>query len=157
MMFSPAVRTSAIPDCSLGSKTSTTPPQLAPALSQASPRAPSKSPRRLRRRRFSSQSSSANSTKRIASGSPRKNASTVGLNMAISRAKPNMVRSVNSTAIGPSLTMCGAAAKQRRKLQFDGGREGERALRSDQEVRQVDVVARRQQGVEIVAADAALH
>ena len=69
-----------------------------------------------------------------------------------------MVRSTSSTAIGSSLTMCCAAvhrlveaaevagadrapAEQRRELQFDRGGEGERALRADQDVREIDVVA----------------
>ena len=50
-----------------------------------------------------------------------------------------------------------AAAEQRRQLQFDAGREGERALATDQNMREVDVVLSWHQRVEIVAADAALH
>ena len=50
-----------------------------------------------------------------------------------------------------------AAAEQRRQLQFDAGREAERAFGADQHMREVDVVLARHQRVEIVAADAALH
>src|SRR4029077_647320 len=51
----------------------------------------------------------------------------------------------------------GAAVKKRRKLQFNAGRKCERAFRADQEMRQIDVVAPGNDGVEIVTADAALH
>ena len=96
------------------------------------------------------------------------------LDIAMSRAKPSMVRSISSTAIGPSLTMCCAASiaswklpkwqapTARRpssgdELQFDPGRERERAFRADQQMREIDVVAAGDQRVEIIAADAALH
>src|SRR5262252_4842063 len=110
MMSRPAVRTSVIAPCSLGSSTSTTPPRCAPSLSQAKPRSPMSAASRFRRRRFSSQSSSANSTSSTASGSPRTNCSTVGRKIAMSRASAIMVRSTSSTAIGASLTMCCAAS-----------------------------------------------
>ena len=51
----------------------------------------------------------------------------------------------------------GAAAKQRRKLQLDLGRERQRAFRADQKMREIDVVAAGDQRIEIIAADAALH
>ena len=119
-----------------------------------SPRSPSNSPSALSRREFSA-SSSANSTNRIASGSPRRNASIVGLKIAMSRASPSMVRSISSTAIGPELDDVlrrrhrfvetaemagadGAAAEQRRKFQFDRGREGQRAFGADQQMREID-------------------
>ncbi len=51
----------------------------------------------------------------------------------------------------------GACAKQRRKLELDAGREGKRALRPDKNVRQIEVVATGHEGVEIIAADPALH
>ena len=108
------------------------------------------------------------------SGSPRTNASSVGRNMAMSRASSIIVRSTSSTAMGPSLTMCCAAvhrlveaaevagadrapAEQRRQLQLDRGRERQRALRADQDMREVDVVAAGHQRVDVVAADPALH
>ena len=108
MMLSPAVRISVTAACSSASSTGTTPPHLAPVLCQENPKSPISSPSRCRRRAFSPGSLSANSANRIASGSPRTTASTVGWNMAISRARPSMVRSTSSTAIGPSLTMCWA-------------------------------------------------
>ncbi len=49
-----------------------------------------------------------------------------------------------------------AAAEQRRKLQLDLGREAERAFRADEQVREIDVVAARDEGVDVVAADPAL-
>ena len=51
----------------------------------------------------------------------------------------------------------GAAAEQRRKFQFDRGRKGERALGADQNMREIDVILAGDDGVEIIAADAALH
>ena len=51
----------------------------------------------------------------------------------------------------------GAAAEQRRQLQFDAGGKAERAFRADQHMREIDVVLSRHQRIEIVAADAALH
>ena len=65
-------------------------------------------PSSFRRRMFSA-SSSANSTSRIASGSPCTKAFRVGRNIAISPASSSMVRSTSSTAIGLSLTRCCAA------------------------------------------------
>ena len=50
-----------------------------------------------------------------------------------------------------------AAAKQRRKFQFDLRRKGERAFGADEEMRQIDVVPAGDERIEIVAADAALH
>ncbi len=56
-----------------------------------------------------------------------------------------------------------APAEQRPQLEVERGREGERALRADQQVRHVDRAvavaarSRRHQRVEVVAADAALH
>ena len=49
-----------------------------------------------------------------------------------------------------------AAAEHRRQLQFDLGREAERAFRPDQDMREIEIVAARREGVEIVAADPAL-
>ena len=46
-----------------------------------------------------------------------------------------------------------ARADQRRELELDRRREGERAFRSDQDMRQIEIVAARHQGVEIIAAD----
>ena len=174
MMLRPAVRISVIAVCSLGSSTSITPPHLAPLWPQPRPRSPSSSLSRNSRRKFSPWSASANSTNRIASGSPRTTVLIVGSNIAISRARPSMVRSTSSTAIGPSLTMCCAAsiaatklpkwqtptaraADERRELELDPGREGERAFGADQDMREIEVVAAGRQRVEIVAADPALH
>ena len=81
-----------------------------------------------------------------------------------------MVASTSSTAIGASLTMCCAAAIASWKLpkwqaptarlpntgdqlDLNRGREGERALRAHEDMREVDVVAPRHQRVEVVAAD----
>jgi len=47
----------------------------------------------------------------------------------------------------------GARSDQRCELELDLGREGERALRPDQDVRQVEIVAARHQRVEVIAAD----
>src|SRR5258707_861495 len=85
MMLRAAVRVSPMAACSFGSKISTTPPHLAPSLSQPSPRAPITSLSCMRRRRLWYWSSSANSTKRMASGSPRTTASMVGRNIAMFR------------------------------------------------------------------------
>src|SRR6516162_8169670 len=82
----------------------------AQSLFQPRPRSPIISLSCMSRRRLWYWSSSANSTNSTASGSPRTTASIVGRNIAISRAKPSMVRSMSSTAIGPSLTMCWAAS-----------------------------------------------
>ena len=106
-------------------------------------------------------------------GSPCTTASMVGWNIAISRANPSMVRSMSSTAIGPSFTICcatsmaseeiaemtgtdRAASKHRRKLQLDARGESERAFRTHQDMRQIEVVATGDERVEIIAADAAL-
>src|SRR5262245_42307646 len=87
----------------------------------------------------------------------------------MSRASPSMVRSMSSTAIGASLTICWVtliavwklpkwqAPTARRQLELDAVGEAERALRPDQNMRQIDVVPARRQRVEIVAADPALH
>src|SRR6476661_1965083 len=50
-----------------------------------------------------------------------------------------------------------ALAEQRRQLQLDLRGESERALRADQDMREVRIVVARQEGVEVVAADAALQ
>jgi hypothetical protein len=50
-----------------------------------------------------------------------------------------------------------APAEQRREFQLDPGREGERAFGADQDMGEIDIVAARQQRIEIVAADPALH
>ena len=85
-----------------------------------------------------------------------------------------MVRSISSTAIGPSLTMCCAASIALWKLpkwQAPTARRpssgesfssifvenAERAFGADQEMREIDVVPAGHECVEIVAADAALH
>ena len=95
-----------------------------------------------------------------------------GRNIAMSRASVIMVASTSSTAIGASFTMCCAAAiaswklpkwqaptarlpSTGRQLDLDGGGERERALRADENMREVDVVAPRHQCIEIVAADPA--
>src|SRR6516225_10026473 len=110
IMLRPAVRISVTAACSFGSNISSTPPHFAPLLFQPRPRSPITSLSCMRRRRLWYWSSSANSTNSTASGSPRTTASIGGRNIAISRAKPSMVRSISSTAIGPSLTMCCAAS-----------------------------------------------
>ena len=116
--------------------------------------------------------SSANSTSRMASGSPLMNALTVRSNAGISRARPIMVRSTSSTAVGLSLTMCcvtsiaGRSARevahaerarpgQRRELQVQALRPRERSLRAHQQVRGVRV--RRAKVIEVVAGDLAQH
>ena len=174
MMLRPAVRSSVIAACSFGSSTSTTPPQLRAAVvpvqsrDRRSIRAGASAAARSR------PASSANSTSSSAAGSPRTKASSVGRNMAMSRASPIIVASTSSTAIGASLTMCCAAAiaswkraevtgadrapaEHRRQLQLDRGGERERAFGADQDVREIDVVSSRHQRVDVVAADAALH
>ena len=50
-----------------------------------------------------------------------------------------------------------AAAEHRPQLQLDAGGEAERPFRSDQDVREIMARGIRREGVEIVAADAALH
>ena len=47
-------------------------------------------------------------------------------------------------------------ADQGRELEFYLGRERERAFRADQDVREIEIVAARHQGIEVVAADPAL-
>src|SRR5580704_11448283 len=49
------------------------------------------------------------------------------------------------------------AAKLRRQLQLDLGRECERAFRTDQKMREIDVVAARDQSIEVITADPALQ
>ena len=75
------------------------------------------------------------------------------------RLQPNqMLRGVHRLVEAAEMAGAnGAATEQRRQLQFDAGREGERALAADQHVREVDVVLSGRQRVEIVAADAPLH
>src|SRR5690242_17364178 len=51
----------------------------------------------------------------------------------------------------------GARSEQRRQLQFDPGRKGERAFGTDQKMREIDVVAPGYERVEIIAADPALY
>ncbi len=174
MMLSPAVRTSVMPACNFASSTSTTPPHLAPALSHDRPRSPISSPRRFSRRRFSSQSSSANSTNRIASGSPRRNGidrraehgdvarkPEHGAVDQLHRDRPerdDVLR--RQHRLVEAAEMAGAdraAGKQRRKLQLDLGGESERALGADQKMCEIDVVSSRNERIEIIAADAALH
>ena len=85
-------------------------PTSRPACPSRSRDRPSARASCFRRAQVLVQSSSANSTSRIASGSPRTKASSVGRNIAISRASSIMVRSTSSTAIGFSLTICCAAS-----------------------------------------------
>ena len=51
----------------------------------------------------------------------------------------------------------GTTAEEGRELELDLGGEGERAFRSHQNVREVELIAPRRERVEIVAADPALH
>ena len=51
----------------------------------------------------------------------------------------------------------GAAAEERRELELNAGRERERALGTDQDVRKIEIVAGRDQSVEVVPADPPLH
>src|SRR5882757_6622280 len=50
-----------------------------------------------------------------------------------------------------------ALAEQRRELQFDAGRKRERALRAEQDVREIVPRRIRRKGIKIIAADPALY
>ena len=108
MMLSPALRTSQTSFCSFGSVISTTLP--------GKPRSPVSSTSRASFACWASRSSPANSTSRIASGSPRMKRATMGANAALSRASPIIVLSTSSTASGSSFTMCCADSIARRKV-----------------------------------------
>ena len=173
MMLRPALRTSQRFFCAASSAISTTLP--------GSPRSPISSTSPRRRGSSAAFASPANSTSRIAAGSPRSAVSIVARNAGLASARSIIVRSTSSTAVGPSVTMCWAAvhrrmegrevddaehlrAGQRRELQRQLARPGERAFGADQQVREVDAAvvgvglfALRMEDVEVVAGDAAQH
>ena len=107
MMLSPALRTSQMSFCSLGSVTSTTLP--------GRPRSPMSSTSRASCVSWASRSSPPNSTSRIASGAPRMKRATMGANASLPRASPIIVLSTSSTASGSSFTMCCVHSIARRK------------------------------------------
>ena len=88
MMLRPAVRTSVMPAWNFRSSTSTTPPHLGAALIPGDAEIAEQFAKLFQSAQISFQSASANSTNKIASGSPQRNASTVGLNMAMSSGEP---------------------------------------------------------------------
>ncbi len=110
MMLRPEERISVTAACQAGSTTGTTPPKRAPVPDHEKPRSPMRASRSRSFWRFSASVASANSTTSSASGSPRTTRSTVGRNMAMSRASPIIVRSTSSTAMGFSVTRCWAAS-----------------------------------------------
>src|SRR5215471_8943868 len=151
MMLRPLVRTSVIAACRSGLSTSTTPPHLAPPLSQPKPRSPIRSLSCCSMRKLTSWSSSPNRTSKLDHGA---------------------VDQLHSNRFEPDNVLCGihrlietaemagtdrAAAEHRRQLQFDTGGKAERALAADQYMRKVDIVLARHKCVEIVTADPALH
>ena len=125
-------------------------------------------------RRLFSTSPSSNSTSRIASGSPCTKAFSVGRNIAISLGElehgavdqldrdrlelDQMLRGVHRLVERAEVAGADRAlAQQRRELQLDAGGERERAFRAEQDVREIVLRRVRREGIEIVAADAALH
>ncbi len=173
MMLRPAVRTSVMPACNFGSSTSTTPPHLAPLLSQAMPRSPMSAPSRFSRRKFSSvvlgefdkqDRLGIAAQERIDGRLEHRDVAGKAEHGAIDqfdRDRPELDDVLRRRhRFVEAAEMAGAdraAAEQRREFQFDLGRECERALGADQKMREIDVVAAGDQRIEIVAADAALH
>ena len=108
MMLRPALRTSHRAFCGASSGISTTAP--------GRPRSATISTSDFSRRSSSPRSSPLNSTSRIAAGVPISAASIVGRNAGLARASSIIVRSTSSTAVGPSVTRCCAAAIAARKV-----------------------------------------
>ena len=97
-MLSPALRTDQISCWNPGSSALTT--------AAANPRLAMSSSRRLSRPSCSSNSGPANSTSSSASGSPLTNWLMAPRKAAFSPARSSSLRSISSTAVGPSSTMC---------------------------------------------------
>ena len=99
MMLRPALRTSQMSFCSLGSVTSTTLP--------GRPRSPIEldEPRELRELRVAIVTARTRRAGSL-SGAPRTKRATMGANAPLPRASPIIVLSTSSTASGSSLTMC---------------------------------------------------
>ncbi len=102
MMLRPALRTFHSDAWPAASSTSTTAP--------GKPRSPMRSPRPRTPRTCGSRSAPANSTRRMAPGSPFTKRRMTGANEGLPSARSSILRSTSSTAQGPSFTMCCAAS-----------------------------------------------
>ena len=169
MMLRPWVRTSVIFACSAWSGASRTPPWCFPGSFQRKPRSAIVSCSPARRRRFSAASSSANSTRSSAAGSPRTNAPRDGASAGILRAefdhrpvnqldcrrpqRHEMPGCLHRCAEGRKMADADdLVARKGRELQLDGFIERECSLGSDQQVGKVVRPGARNQRVDVVAS-----
>ena len=173
MMLRPALRTSHNALCLLASVMRTTHP--------GRPRSAISSTRSIQRAQRVALSSPANSTRRMASGSPISAALITGWNAGLPRARSIMVRSTSSTADGPSSTMWRAhsmarysvgkvdhaertVGRQGTQLQREPAHPCQGAFAAHEQVCYVDAAvvgvrahALRMEYVDVVAADTAQH
>ena len=159
-MLRPEVRSSVIAACKLGIEHFDDAAPFRAALVPAEAEIAHQLVQPASRRRFSSCSSSPNSTSRIASGSPRTNCferrpehrdlageldhGAIDQFDRDRRQLDDVLRGIHR--LMEAAEMAGAdraAAEQRPQLHFDRGRERERALGADQDVREIDVVLAR--------------